>query len=64
MFMSSGRADTSEELPVGEDLTYQEYLVKILDTSEKVLEITATRCAECNGAPIQKKGPHGKKKIG
>jgi hypothetical protein len=36
MFVSSGRADTSEELPVGEDLTYQEYLVKILDTSEKV----------------------------
>jgi hypothetical protein len=25
-----------EELTVGEDLTYQEYLVKILDTSEKV----------------------------
>jgi hypothetical protein len=25
-----------EELIVGEDLTYQEYLVKILDTSEKV----------------------------
>jgi hypothetical protein len=26
----------SEELTVGEDLTYQEYPVKILDTSEKV----------------------------
>jgi hypothetical protein len=25
-----------EELQVGEDLTYQEYLVKILDISEKV----------------------------
>jgi hypothetical protein len=25
-----------KELTVGEDLTYQEYLVKILDTSEKV----------------------------
>jgi hypothetical protein len=25
-----------EELTVGEDLTYQEYLVKILDTSEKI----------------------------
>jgi hypothetical protein len=25
-----------EKLTVGEDLTYQEYLVKILDTSEKV----------------------------
>jgi hypothetical protein len=26
----------SEELTVGEDLTYQEYPVKILDTTEKV----------------------------
>jgi hypothetical protein len=26
-----------EELQVGEDLTYQEYLMKILDTSEKVI---------------------------
>jgi hypothetical protein len=25
-----------EELQVGEDLTYQEYLVKILDSSKKV----------------------------
>jgi hypothetical protein len=25
-----------EELTIGEDLTYQEYMVKILDTSEKV----------------------------
>jgi hypothetical protein len=25
-----------EELTIGEDLTYQEYSVKILDTSEKV----------------------------
>jgi hypothetical protein len=36
VFVSSGRTDASEELPVGEDLTYQEYPVKILDTSEKV----------------------------
>jgi hypothetical protein len=27
-----------EEVTVGEDLTYQEYLVKILDTSEKVTQ--------------------------
>jgi hypothetical protein len=27
-----------EELIVGEDITYQEYLVKILDTSEKVTQ--------------------------
>jgi hypothetical protein len=27
-----------EELTIGKDLTYQEYLVKILDTSEKVTQ--------------------------
>jgi hypothetical protein len=27
-----------EEITVGEDLTYQEYSVKILDTSEKVTQ--------------------------
>jgi hypothetical protein len=27
-----------EELTIGEDLTYQEYLVKILDTSERVTQ--------------------------
>jgi hypothetical protein len=42
-----------KELIVGKDLTYQEYPVKILDTSEKV-----TR----NGATIQKKMLLGKKK--
>jgi gamma-glutamylcyclotransferase (GGCT)/AIG2-like uncharacterized protein YtfP len=36
VFASSERTYTSEELIVGEDLTYQEYLVKILDTLEKV----------------------------
>jgi hypothetical protein len=52
-----------EELTVDEDLTYQEYPVKILDTSEKSPGITATRCVKCNGATIQKKRLHGKKKI-
>jgi hypothetical protein len=52
-----------EELTIGEDLTYQEYPVKFLDTSEKVTGILATRCAKCNGANILKKKPLGKKKI-
>jgi hypothetical protein len=38
MFASSGRADALEELTVGEGLTYQEYPVKILDTSKKVTQ--------------------------
>jgi hypothetical protein len=52
-----------EEITVGKDLTYQEYPVKILDTSEKSPEITATRCVKCNGATILKKKLLGKKKI-
>jgi hypothetical protein len=34
-----------EELTLGEDLTYQEYPVKILDTSEKVTQ--NNRCKMC-----------------
>jgi hypothetical protein len=34
-----------EELTIGEDLTYQEYPVKILDTSEKVTR--SNRCKMC-----------------
>jgi hypothetical protein len=52
-----------EELTIGEDLTYQEYPMKILDTSEKSPGITATGCVKCNGATILKKKPLGKKKI-
>jgi hypothetical protein len=51
-----------EELTVGEDLTYQEYPVKILDTSEKSPRITATRCVKCNGTTIQKKRLLGKRR--
>jgi hypothetical protein len=51
-----------EELQVGEDLTYQEYLVQILDTSKKALKIIATRCLKWNGATIKKR-LLGKKKI-
>jgi hypothetical protein len=52
-----------KELTVGEDLTYQEYLVKIWIPKKKSPRITATRCVKCNGATIQKKRPLGKKKI-
>jgi hypothetical protein len=52
-----------EELTIGKDLTYQEYPVKILDTSEKSPGIIATRCAKCSGVTIAKTKPHGKKKI-
>jgi hypothetical protein len=52
-----------EELTVGEDLTYQEYPVKILDTSKKSPGISATRCVKCNGATILKKKQLRKKKI-
>jgi hypothetical protein len=51
-----------EELTVGEDLTYQEYPVKILDTSEKVTRNNRYKMCKCNGATILKKKQHGKKK--
>jgi hypothetical protein len=52
-----------EELTIGEDLTYQEYPVKILDTQRKSPRIIATICAKCNAVTISKKKPPGKKKI-
>jgi hypothetical protein len=52
-----------EELTVGEDLTYQEYLVKILDTSEKVTQNNRTRCAKYSGVTIPKTKLPVKKKI-
>jgi hypothetical protein len=52
-----------EELTISKDLTYQEYPVKILDTSEKVTRKIATRCAKYSGVTIPKTKPHGKKKI-
>jgi hypothetical protein len=52
-----------EELQVGEDLTYQEYPVKILDTQKKTPEIIDTECIKCNRAIIPKKKLLKKKKI-
>jgi hypothetical protein len=51
-----------KELTVGEDLTYQEYPVKIWILQTKSPGITATRCVKCNAAIILKKKPLGKKK--
>jgi hypothetical protein len=52
-----------EELTIGEDLMYQEYPIKILDTSRKSPGIIAIRCAKCSGVTIPKTKPLGKKKI-
>jgi hypothetical protein len=52
-----------EELTVGEDLTYQEYPMKVWILQKKSPGITGTRCVKCNGATIPKKKPLGKKKI-
>jgi hypothetical protein len=49
-----------EELTIGEDLTYQEYPVKL---QRKLPGIIATRCAKCSGVTIPKMKPLGKKKI-
>jgi hypothetical protein len=52
-----------EELTVGEDLTYQEYPVKIFWIPQtKSPKISATRCVKCNVATILKKKPLEKKK--
>jgi hypothetical protein len=51
-----------EELTIGEDLTYQEYPMKILDTLDTSPGIIATRCAKCNGVIILKKKPLGKRR--
>jgi hypothetical protein len=55
-----------EQLPMDdfdakEDLSYQEYPVKILKTSE-LLETRRSRCARCNGATILRKKLLGRAK--
>jgi hypothetical protein len=51
-----------EELNIGEDLTYQEYLIKIWETLQKSLGTRGIECAKCIGAIIPKK-LLGKEKI-
>jgi hypothetical protein len=50
-----------EELEA-KDLFYQEYHVKILETSERLLETRRSRCARCSGVTIPRKKLHGKGK--
>jgi hypothetical protein len=52
-----------EELTVGEDLTYQEYSVKVLDTSEKVTQNNRYKMCKVQWSNHHKKKPHWKKKI-
>jgi hypothetical protein len=52
-----------EELTIGEDHTYQEYPVKILDTSEKVTRNNHYKMCKVSGVTIPKTKPLGKKKI-
>jgi hypothetical protein len=51
-----------EHLDAKEDLSYQEYPIKILETSERVTRKRGSRCARCNGAIIQRKKLLGKEK--
>jgi hypothetical protein len=52
-----------EELTIGEDLMYQEYPLKFLNTSEKVTQSNRYKCAKCSGVTIPKTKPLEKKKI-
>ena len=51
-----------EELTVKEDLTYEEFLVKILETAERVTRSQVIRCVRFSGIGIQKMRPLGKEK--
>jgi hypothetical protein len=51
-----------EDLDAKEDLSYQEYPIKILETSERVTRKRRSRCARCNGAIIPRKKLLGKGK--
>jgi hypothetical protein len=52
-----------EELQVGEDLTYQEYPVKILDTSEKVTRNNQYRMCKVQWSNHTEEEATWKKKI-
>jgi hypothetical protein len=51
-----------EDLDAKEDLSYQEYPIKILEASERVMWNKKSRCARCIGAIIPRKKLHGKGK--
>jgi hypothetical protein len=52
-----------EELTVGKDLTYQEYPVKILDTSEKVTRNNRNKMCKVQWSNHTDGRPLGKEKI-
>jgi hypothetical protein len=49
-----------KDLDAKENLSYKEYPIKILETSERVT--SESRCARCNGVTILKKKLLGKEK--
>jgi hypothetical protein len=51
-----------EDMDAKEDLSYQEYPVKILEHLKELLETRRSRCARCNGVTILKKKLLGKEK--
>jgi hypothetical protein len=51
-----------QDLDAKEDLSYQEYPVKILETLERLRETRRSRCARCSGVTIPRKKLHGKGK--
>jgi hypothetical protein len=51
-----------EDLSASEDLSYQEYPVKILETSERVTRNKRIKMSRCNGVTILKKKLLGKEK--
>jgi hypothetical protein len=51
-----------EYLDAKDDLSYQEYPVKILEMSEALRGTRRSICARCNGITIPKKKPLGKEK--
>jgi hypothetical protein len=50
------------DLDAKQDLSYQEYPIKILETSERVTRTRRSRSSRCNGVTILKKKLHGKEK--
>jgi hypothetical protein len=51
-----------EDLDTKEDLSYQEYTVRIFETSERVTWNKRINSARCNGVTIPRKKLHGKGK--
>jgi hypothetical protein len=51
-----------EDLDVKEDLSYQEYTVKILETSERVTRNKRIKMCKGNGVTTPRKKPLGKEK--